>query len=148
MQTGKSLIKFIVIIAILMGIILWGIQIIVKEADKKELETIHTNMLQVQAKAKVVFEKYHVDNANGLKGRKIENNSELESFGINDDGNYYVWDKEVLNDVGLIENPLGENDFYIINYDSEEVLFSKGYQTKDGQIYFKLTDIKNLLTQQ
>ena len=60
MQTGKSLIKFIVIIAILMGIILWGIQIIVKEADKKELETIHTNMLQVQAKAKVVFEKYHV----------------------------------------------------------------------------------------
>ena len=148
MQTGKSLIKFIVIIAILMGIILWGIQIIVKETDKKELETIHTNMLQVQAKAKVVFEKYHVDNANGLKGRKIENNSELESFGINDDGNYYVWDKEVLNDVGLIENPLGENDFYIINYDSEEVLFSKGYQTKDGQIYFKLTDIKNLLTQQ
>ncbi len=148
MQTGKSLIKFIVIIAILMGIILWGIQIIVKEADKKELETIHTNMLQVQAKAKVVFEKYHVDNANGLKGRKIENNSELESFGINDDGNYYVWDKEVLNDVGLIEIPLGENDFYIINYDSGEVLFSKGYQTKDGQIYFKLTDIKNLLTQQ
>ena len=90
LQTGKSLIKFIVIIAILMGLILWGIQIIVKEADKKELETIHTNMLQVQAKAKVVFEKYHVENANGLKGRKIENNSELESFGINDDGNYYI----------------------------------------------------------
>ena len=46
------------------------------------------------------------------------------------------------------ENFEGEYNFYIINYDSEEVLFSKGYQTKDGQIYFKLTDIKNLLTQQ
>lgn len=148
MQIGKSLIKFIIIIAILTGIILWGIQIIVEETDKKELETINTNMLQVQAKAKVVFEKYHVDNANGLKGRKIENNLELESFGINDDGNYYAWDRKVLNEVGLTEISIGEDDFYIVNYDSEEVLFSKGYKAKDGQIYFKLTDIKSLLTQQ
>ena len=148
MQIGKSLIKFIIIIAILTGIILWGIQIIVEETDKKELETINTNMLQVQAKGKVVFEKYHVDNANGLKGRKIENNLELESFGINDDGNYYAWDRKVLNEVGLTEISIGEDDFYIVNYDSEEVLFSKGYKAKDGQIYFKLTDIKSLLTQQ
>lgn len=147
MQVGKSFIKFIIVIAILTGIIIWGTQMIIKEAGNKELETINTNMLLVQAKAKVISEKYHVDSTNGLKGRRVENNSELENFGITDDGNYYIWDREVLNEIGLTEIQLEENDFYIINYDSEEVLFSKGYKTKDGQVYFKLTEIKNLLAQ-
>lgn len=147
MQAGKSFIKFIVIIVILVGVIIWGTQLIIKEADSKKLETISTDMLLIQAKAKVIFETYHVDNSNGLKGRKVENNAELELFGINDNGNYYIWDKEILNELGLKEVQLEEDDFYIVNYDSEEVLFSKGHKEKDGNIYFKLTDIKNLLNQ-
>lgn len=147
MKAVRSIIKVIVIIAILTGIIIWGAQMIINEAKKKELETINTNMLLVQAKAKVVFETYHVDNANGLKGTKIEDKAELERFGITDDGNYFVWDRKILDEVGLTEIKLEESNYYIVNYDSEEVLTSKGYKAKDGHTYFKLTDIKRLLNQ-
>ncbi len=145
MQEGKSLIKFIIIISILIGIIVWGVQVILSELENKNLETIHTDMLLIQAKAKIVFETYHVDNNNGLQGQKIENNAELEKYGVTDKTNYYIWNREVLDNVGLKEIKLNESDFYIVNYDTEEVIYSKGYEAKDGTTYYKLTDIKELL---
>lgn len=144
MQEGKSLIKFIIIISILVGIIVWGVQVILGELENKNLETIHTDMLLIQAKAKIVFETYHVDNNNGLQGQKIENNAELEQYGITDSTNYYIWNRDVLDNVGLKEIKLDEGDFYIVNYDTEEVIYSKGYE-KDGTTYYKLTDIKELI---
>ena len=39
LKAVKSIIKVIVIIAILTGIIIWGAQMIINEAKKKELET-------------------------------------------------------------------------------------------------------------
>ena len=145
MQEGKSLIKFIIIISILVGIIVWGVQVILSELENKNLETIHTDMLLIQAKAKIVFETYHVDNNNGLQGQKIENNAELEQYGITDNTNYYIWNREVLDNVGLKEIKLDESDFYIVNYDTEEVIYSKGYEAKDGNTYYRLTDIKELI---
>lgn len=145
MQEGKSLIKFIIIISILIGIIVWGIQVILGELENKNLETIHTDMLLIQAKAKIVFETYHVDNNNGLQGLKIENNAELEKYGVTDKSNYYIWNREVLDNVGLKEIKLDENDFYIVNYDTEEVIYSKGYKAKNGTTYYRLTDIKELI---
>ena len=145
MQEGKSLIKFIIIISILIGIIVWGIQVVLGELENKNIETIHTDMLLIQAKAKIVFETYHVDNNNGLQGQKIENNAELEKYGVTDSTNYYIWNREVLDNVGLKEIKLDESDFYIVNYDPEEVIYSKGYESKDGTTYYKLTEIKELI---
>lgn len=146
MNTGKSLIKFIIIIILLIGIIALGIQYFLKELENKQLETIHTDMLLIQAKAKIVFETYHVDKNNGLQGEKVEEKAQLGEYGITaDETDYYVWNREILDNLGLKEVELEEGAFYIINYDTEEVIYSKGYETKDGTIYYKLTDIKGLI---
>ena len=141
---GNSIIWLIPLIAILTVIIIFGVQFVQKLVHEKEWENVKTDMLQIQAKAKIVFEKYHVDNANGLAGEKIEEISTIEQFGIEQDKTYYKWTKETLEQNGLAEVKLEQEDYYIINYDTEEVIYSKGYQTKDGNIYYKLSEIKDL----
>jgi len=140
---GNSLIWLIPLIAILTAIIIFGVQFMQKQVHEKQWENVKTDMLQIQAKAKIVFEKYHVDEANGLAGEKIEDLSEIKQFGIEEDKTYYKWTKETLEQNGLSEVEADENH-YIINYETEEVIYSKGYKSNDGNTYYKLSEIKNL----
>ena len=140
---GNSLIWLIPLIVILTVIIINGVQFIQKQMHEKEWENVKTDMLQIQAKAKIVFEKYHVDEANGLAGEKIEDLSSIEQFGIEQDKTYYKWTKEILDQNGLSDIKVDE-DYYLINYETEEVIYSKGYKSNDGNTYYKLSEIKNL----
>ena len=88
-------------------------------------------MLQIQAKAKLELEKYHLNKENGLKGEKIEN----AEFEITEEGNFYKWTKETLEEIGLMQTLIKEDEYYLINYDSEEVI----YVTKNEKI--KLSEI-------
>ena len=140
---GNSLIWLIPLIAILTVIIINGVQFVQKQMHEKEWENVKTDMLQIQAKAKIVFEKYHVDEANGLAGEKIEDISSIEQFGIEQDKTYYKWTKETLEQNSLSDIKLDE-DYYLINYETEEVIYSKGYKSNDGNTYYKLSEIKSL----
>ena len=39
---------------------------------------------------------------------------------------------------------MGETDFFIVNYETEEVISSKGYKHTDNNTYYKLSEIINL----
>ena len=77
---GNSIIWLIPLLAILTAIIIFGVQFAHNIAHEKEWENVKTDLLQIQAKAKIIYEKYHVDEANGLAGEKIEDLSEIEQF--------------------------------------------------------------------
>lgn len=143
-QKGVSLIIWILGVIVLAIIITSAIQYLVEEVDKKTGEDIKTEMLQVQAKAKIVLEKYHVDKNNGLKGEKQEDISLEEIYGISNIGDYYKWNVDTLKEVGLQETILKEDGYYLVNYDTEEIVYSKGYKTKEGSVYYKLSDIKEI----
>ena len=139
----KSIIKWIFLVAIFATIIVLGARTAKEEINKTEQEDEKTEMLIVQGKAKIVFENYHVNNDNGLKGEKMEDTSLEEKYGISDIGNFYKWDKNTLIEQGVVEPILKEGEYYLVNYETEEVVYSEGYIAEDGSVYYKLSDIKN-----
>lgn len=143
-KKGASAIIWILGVAILALVIVFATNYVQKEAKQRNSEDIKTEMLQVQAKAKVVLEKYHVDKNNGLKGEKMEDISLESLYNITNIGDYYKWDTDILNEVGFIETVLKEGDYYLVNYELEEVIYSLGYKAEDGNTYYKLSEIKNI----
>lgn len=140
----KGFIKWTIVVIILVAAIIFAIHFVEDEFDKHTQEDIKTEMLQVQGKAKIVLERYRVDNNNGLKGEKMEDLSLEEAFGITEVTNFYKWSDEVLKEEGITQPILNSDEYYLVNYDTEEVVYSAGYKAEDGKIYYKLSDIKNI----
>ena len=140
----KAFLKWVFIIIILALLIVFTINFAEEELDKNLQEDIKTEMLQVQAKSKIVFEKYHIDNENGLKGEKVEDESLKEKYSIDDLENFYKWSRDVLAEEGIKDIALQEDEYYLVNYDTEEVIYSEGYKNIDGNTYYKLSEIVNL----
>ncbi len=141
-QKGASIVIWIIGVILLAIVIVIAIHFMQEEINKNQQEDIKTEMLQVQAKAKIVLEKYNVDNNNGLKGQKMEDKTLQEKYGIEQIENYYKWTKEILAELGLQETILQEGEYYLVNYDTEEVIYSQGYKAENGEIYYKLSEIK------
>ena len=142
-RNGWAIFWLVPLIVVLTIIIVVVVNFIQNQVDKNTIETVETDMLRIQAKAKIVFEQYHIDKEKGLAGEKIEDIEDYKEFGLEENQNYFKWGKNVLEEQNL-NIDLEENDYYIINYDSEEVIYSAGYKAKDGNTYYKLSDIKNL----
>ena len=139
----KNLIKWIFIAILIFtcaGILFHFLKADVKKTNNENAET---EMLQVQAKVEVEFEKYHVNNENGLKGEKLEELDRAEEFGITDLTGYYKWTKEILDEVGLTQSSIKEGEYYLVNYDLNEVIYSEGITMEDGNVFYKLSDIEN-----
>lgn len=79
-KKGNSIIWLILLFAVIITIIVFGVQFAHSIAHEKEWENVKTDLLQIQAKAKIVYEKYHVDETNGLVGEKIDDLSKIEQF--------------------------------------------------------------------
>lgn len=134
----KQTIKWAMIALALCALVIITERFIKDEVNKNIHEDIKTEMLQVQAKAKIILENYHVDNENGLEGEKMEDTSLEEKFKISNISNYYKWTKETLGNIGLTDTLLKTDEYYLVNYEIEDVV----YVTKNGDEYYKLSEIK------
>ena len=139
----RSIIKWLFLVIIFVVIITLGAKSAKEEILKTEQEDAKTEMLIVQGKAKIVFENYHVNNENGLKGEKMEDASLEEKYGITEIANFYKWSEEMLKEIGIANPVLKGDEYYLVNYDTGEVVYSAGYMAEDGIVYYKLSDIKN-----
>ena len=145
MENGKSIIPLLLLVVVITIVIIFGVKYLSKEVYKKELETIQTDMLLIQAKVKIIAENNHMNpEENELKGEIIEDETLDEVFNIEDITKYYKWDENLIREIGLEEVTLKENEYYAVNYEEEEVIYSKGYTDEKGNIFYKLTDIKDL----
>lgn len=152
----------ITIVALIITIVLIGMIVavavtqgtdIIKKAD---LQTLNTNMLLVQAKEKVISEKNSFDEQNNpFKGKKLSEISgstaidELKSQGIIQESDenyqfYYAWNQATLDELGLDSIELKSGTFFIVNYKTEDVIYSAGYKHTDKNTYYKLSDLINL----
>ncbi len=145
-----ALVITIILILILAGIAGYeGIKLI----QQSNLQTINANMLLIQAKAQTLAEKaeFSGDKENNLKGEKVDNIASEEPLikaGITT-GEYYKWDATTLEENGLSGVSVKNGEVYYVNYQvgevaDVEVVISSGYKHVDGNVYYKLSDIKNL----
>lgn len=146
---GITIVSLVIVIIVL--IIIAGVSIgvggnVIKSA---KLQSINTNMLLIQAKAKVIFEESNFNKDESLlKGQKVsdiignEQIQELVSQSVIDDTqNYYLLSQEDLDEIGLYNIEVG--DGYVVNYQTEEIIYVKGFKV-ENTTYYKLSETKDL----
>ncbi len=123
---------------------------------KEYLEDIKTDMLLVQAKVKTIQGEYTLEKKKEevLKGTKIadmQENETIKQFLENEnidisqkDKKYYVLSEKDLEELDLKQVTLEENTYYIVEYTTNEVYYTKGFTYSDGNTYYELTEIENL----
>lgn len=149
-QKGITIVMLTITIVILIIItsitIYTGINVI-KQAT---LQTVNTNMMLIQAKTKTIAEQAkfnnNTENYKGTVLNKVSGNKkidELLNIGvIDDDSKFYLLSKDDLINMGL--EKIDIEDGYIVNYETEEVIYVKGYEN-EGITYHKLSDMKKIV---
>ena len=161
-QKGITLIALtitLIVLSIIAGVVVYsGLDVV----ETAEIQTVNTNMLLIQIKCKTLSEKATFEkNDTLLKGTTLTSIMETatgnEYNKVNDLINkgvistteehyskYYLLSNQDLTDMGL-EDATVENEYYIINYETEEVIFTKGVK-KEENTYYKLSELKDLST--
>ena len=145
----------ITLVALAITIIVMGIlaSITIRYAgpivDTTKLQNLNTNMLLIQAKVKTIGEnaKFNNDETKyvGQKLSEVTSNeavTELINKEIVDTASkYYLLSEQNLKEMGLsnVDYEAG----YIVNYDTDEIVYVKGFKYKNN-IYYKLSETKNL----
>ncbi len=148
-QKGITIVSLVITIVILL--IIGGVTVTVGTSVIKQatLKTVNTNMMLIQAKAKTIAEQAkfnnNTDNYKGIILSEISGDKKvdkvLDAGIIEDASKYYLLSKDDLVSMGLEKIEI--EDGYIVNYETEEVIYVKGYEN-DGITYYKLTDMKNV----
>lgn len=154
-QRGMSYITLIIILIILAFVIAITIHFSKVMIENSKFETYETDMLQIQGKVKILQQEAIMDDNNEAKfvGRKLKDYAEVEKVKIlidnqivstegDDYEKYYIVDNLDLEKMKL-ENIKVDNGFFVVNYNTEEVIYSEGVQ-KEDKTYYKLSDMKNI----
>ena len=147
-DNGITLIALIVTIIIMIILATIVVDFSTKAIDKAKLEDIKTNMLLIQGKSQTIYEKYSFKEIEELTGILYsEQNTYVISDGLlnhlNVEDDIYIWGEEALNENGLGTIKTDEQTFYIVDYTTSEIYFSKGYEYNDS-IYYSLTELQKL----
>lgn len=153
----RTVVMLLIIIA-LCGIAYLGIRNnnSVELFAKTNMEDLNTDLLQVQAKVKVINEQSVVNDDEALlKGEKVQDSQNEEVISIanslkekeiikEDEENfdkYYVWNKALLEELGLTNV---KSDILVVNYASSEVILPDGIQLEEnGDTLYKFSDIQS-----
>lgn len=142
-KEGITLVALVITIVVMIILASIGINIGKDEINKAKLEDYKTTMLLIQGKAKTLEEKKLFE---GEKveyiGTEIADVSEYPYL-TNTEGKYYKLSKENLEIMGIKGVDVTEEEFYIVEYTSGEVYYSKGY-TEGETVYYSLSEMQNI----
>ena len=155
MKTRKGLLAAYTRITILILIIassIYGIYKVVSNSyNREEFETIKTDLLLIQGKTEIITQKVEIkekgskyigtqvkEKINDEKIQNLLNNKviDLESK----DSNFYCLDNNNLKELGL-EN-IQVDDYFIVDYKKNDVIYVDGIQNNSGNIVYKLSEMQ------
>lgn len=143
-------IRLFIVIAIIIAVGAVGLNYALKLLKQKQHDDIRTDLLLIQAKIEVIKGKVEVSsNAELYVGTKISEyyDNDVKEFLKNIQINelqfdkYYILsihDLEKMGIYGELKNP--EDNQYIVNYDTADVIYKKGVE-ENGNIRYKISDI-------
>ena len=155
-EKGMTLVTTAILVVVITALVFAIVYYARMQYAKERLEDIKTDLLLVQAKVKTIQENYTLEKEKEdvLKGtkladmqddKKIEQFLEQENIDVSEKNKkYYVLNKEDLEELGLKKVELDENSYYIVEYTTNEVYYTKGFTYSDGNTYYTLTEIENL----
>lgn len=149
-NNGMGIIKLILMVVLIVVVTIAGVYFTRKKYREVKAETIRTDMLQVQWKLKDYIDKQTVKGEEkkylGTKVSEMQDNEIIKDFlakkiiSEEEYDKYYVLQDENLAEAGL-EITNYEGSYFLINYNTYEVIDTKGYNKSDDDVLYKLTDI-------
>ena len=144
-------IKIIIVIGIIVGAVYFGVKYLYKEYDKEAFKTVKTNMLLIQAKTELVAQKVEIDEDDakyiGTKVSEKEDDPKIKNLVDNKiididskKSNYYCIDNTNLDELGL--NDVRTDDYFIVDYKKNDVIYVDGIENSKGEIIYKLSDME------
>ena len=148
---GMGYIPVIIIIIVVAILVAAGVYFIRIKLNEEKIETLKTNMLLIQWKARnyVDTKKAAKEEVTyvGTKVSEIQDNSlisewlekdviteeEYEKYYVLNDEDLKSLSSEVLNE---------EGSYYLVNYDTYEIVITKGCYYNEDEILYKLSDIE------
>ena len=147
-EKGISLI--ILIITIIIMLILATVAVYNNNiVDKTKFQLIFANMTLIQIKVNVISEKTNFDGDTtryiGEKLKDVPNKNQIAGEALTtqelEDEDYYIYNQETLNNIGLEGIKLEQDEVYIVNYSTLEVIYPKGCIGLDGEVKRKLSEM-------
>ena len=129
----------------------WGIKALNKGYNNEEYETVKTNMLLIQGKTEVIAQKVEIEEEGaeyiGTKIQDKQDDAKIQNLVNNnvinlksEDNNYYCIDNSNLEELGLSE--INIDDYYIVDYKQNDVIYVDGIQDEAGNTVYKLSDME------
>ena len=148
-QNGMSYITLVLWVIVIIAVGVIGVKLLSDEGKKREIENVTTDMLLIQGKIKVISQENEMnEEENPLIGKKLSENLEdekvkklIDNKVINVEESlekYYIIDTEIIKTLNLEDNLEGE--YYIVNYETYEIIYSKGIEI-EGQMHYTLTEL-------
>lgn len=153
-EKGITIISLVIAVIIIVLIAAVGITQGREVINKANVQTLNTNMLLVQAKAKIIEERHSFDEENLYHGEQLstitdnEKINQLKADGVisEEEENYDAYYVLRQSDIYELElNTITLKDaFFIVNYKTEEVIYSEGIKDLEGNTYYKLSELVNM----
>lgn len=149
-NNGMGIIKLFFMVTFIVVVVAMCVYFTRMKYQEAKAETMKTDMLQVQWKLKDYIDKQTVKGEEkkylGTKVSDLKDNEIIKDFlsknviSEEEYEKYYVLQDKDLAEAGL-EITNYEGSYFLINYDTYEVIDTKGYNEPNREALYKLTDI-------
>ncbi len=144
---GIALIGLILVVVIILIVVLWGLKYAKGYLNNQQKEDTKATMLAIQTVITNVKNKHIVDEKeNSLIGVKLDLENNETEYKITEDlknvlstmenAELYILNNEELNNLGVKNVEVNDTEFYIVDYNSEDIVYSLGVEGK-----YKLSDM-------
>ena len=138
---GVTLIVMVLAIVIIAIIIFVGLQHVNNYIAQQRIEDIKAAMLSIQGVVTNINNKHTVDEqTNALIGSKLDLENNTTGYNITEElknsllsvenTNLYILSQEELNNHGIKDIIINNNEFYVVDYNSGEIFYSLGINGK------------------
>lgn len=138
---GVTLIVMVLAIVIIAIIIFVGMQYVKNYIAQQRIEDIKAAMLSIQGVVTNINNKHTVDEqTNALIGSKIDLENNTTGYNVTEElknsllsvenTNLYILSQEELNNHGIKDITINNNEFYVVDYNSGEIFYSLGINGK------------------
>lgn len=148
-EKGLTLISTAVLVVVIAALTFGVVYFARLQLDKGKNEDIKTDMLLVEARVQKLAGEYILEKKEdilvGTKLADMEEDAivkeflEKEIFDKEEKGaKYYVLNQENLTELKLENVELEKDSYYIVDYASSKVYYTKGYSDDEGEVYYSV----------
>lgn len=146
-EKGLTLISTAIMVVVIAALTFGVVYYTRLQVEKEKNEDIKTDMLLVEAKVQKLSGDYILEKKEDiLVGTKLADMEEepiikefleKEIFDKGEKGaKYYVLNQENINELQLENVELEKDSYYIVDYTSSKVYYTKGYSDEEGEVYY------------